>query len=192
MELVQTANHLTVDNLLDSFHLAAERHNLKAYFGCFHRDGTFLGTDATENWNMEAFMEFSKPYFDSGKGWTYLPVKDSRKFNMLGNASALICTFDEILHSKSLDIPCRGSGTLLREGNSQPWFILSYHLSIPLPNDFVSSSFCNSLKAFNGGQAQAKADKAALELLAEIDKEEKTSAEQKQNSMKNKKKGKGK
>ena len=68
MDFFETVTHSSVDKLLDSFHLAAENHNLEDYFGCFHRNGTFLGSDATEHWTVDKFLEFSRPYFLSGKG----------------------------------------------------------------------------------------------------------------------------
>jgi hypothetical protein len=33
----------------------------------------FLGTDATERWDLAAFREFAHPYFAKGKAWTFVP-----------------------------------------------------------------------------------------------------------------------
>ena len=201
MDFFETVTHSNVDKLLDSFHLAAENHNLEDYFGCFHRNGTFLGSDATEHWTVDKFLEFSRPYFISGKGWTYRPIPGSRKFHMLegGNENEntmIICTFDELVKSKSYGITFRGSGALVKDQKKNAWFILSYHLSIPIPNEWAgSSSFCTSLNSFEVVSKEAAAEKAAAELLAEIDREEEESRDKtssSSNSKNKKKKGKGK
>ncbi len=38
-------------------------------------DAVFIGADATENWQRDAFMGFSKPYFDKGKAWNFTAVE---------------------------------------------------------------------------------------------------------------------
>lgn len=197
--LFETAEHTSIGELLDAFHLAAENHNLKDYFGCFHSHGTFLGSDAKEHWTVDEFLEFSKPHFMSGSAWTYRPIVGSRKFNFVtrwNENTATICTFDELVKSKGLGITLRGSGTLVKEPEKNFWFILSYHLSIPIPNDWAGSrTFCKTLNSYELGAKEAAAEKAAAELLAEIEREEeerRNEAAQKNSSSKKKKKGKGK
>ena len=170
---VASATHNDVHDLLDSFHLAAKNANLKAYFGCFHAKGTFLGTDATENWTIDKFFEYSEPHFKSGKGWTYVPIRESRKtiFFELGTSSTL-CTFDEILNSESFGVQARGSGSLIRENSSSLWFISSYHLSFPIPND-IAKGITLKIQAFDKLNSVKKADEAAAELLAELEFEDK-------------------
>lgn len=198
--LFETATYTSIDKLLDAFHLAAENHNLKDYFGCFHRNGTFLGSDAKENWTVDEFVEFSKPHFISGSGWTYRPILGSRKFNLIGGwneNTAAIATFDELVKSKGLGITCRGSGTLVKDTSKNVWFVLSYHLSIPIPNEWAgSTTFCKTLNNHELGGLEAAAEKAAAELLAEIEREEEErvneAAQKSSSSSKKKKKGKGK
>lgn len=94
------------------------------------KDGVFVGTDATENWQNKAFRDFAKPYFDKGKGWTYV----SMERNIYLNKSQNTAWFDELLESK-LKI-CRGSGVLVKEQGK--WKIAHYVLSMTIPNDKAS------------------------------------------------------
>ena len=92
-------------------------------------DGVFLGTDATENWQNEAFKAFSKPYFDKGKAWSFTAV--DRNIYVDGN----VAWFDEVLDTQ-MEL-CRGSGVLkLVDGN---WKIAHYVLSILVPNENVDT-----------------------------------------------------
>ena len=50
--------------MLDSFNLAAANAAYQEYFNYYTEDGTFNGTDATENWDKKAFMAWAKPFFD--------------------------------------------------------------------------------------------------------------------------------
>ena len=120
----------TVDRLLDQWHLAASRADFDGYFGPMARDATYLGTDASENWKVEAFKAFAKPYFDQGKGWTFQAVER----NIYVAESGKFAWFDELLDSPHMKF-CRGSG-LLKKENGQ-WKIAHYVLSIVVPNALV-------------------------------------------------------
>jgi hypothetical protein len=63
-----------IGELLDRFHKAASAARFDEYFGLFAPDGIFIGTDAEERWTLAEFKAYTKPYFDKGRGWTYLPV----------------------------------------------------------------------------------------------------------------------
>ncbi len=119
-----------INTLLDAWHQAAANADFDAYFGKMTRDGVFLGTDATENWQNEAFREFSKPYFDKGKAWSFTAVER----NIYINSDNDFAWFDELLDTQ-MKI-CRGSGVLRKE--SGQWRIAHYVLSIAVPNENVA------------------------------------------------------
>lgn len=118
-----------INTLLDNWHIAAAEANFEAYFGPIHEGGRFLGTDASERWTKDQFIEFSKPYFDKGKAWSFTP-KDRLVFLAdEGNYA----WFDEVLDTWMG--PCRGSGILMK--TDQGWKIMQYNLAILVANDDV-------------------------------------------------------
>lgn len=126
----QTANEQAIDIVLDQWHMAAANADFDAYFDKMTDDGVFIGTDATENWQNEAFKSFSKPYFDRGKAWSFTAVER----NIYVNESEDFAWFDELLDTQMK--LCRGSGVLKKE-NGQ-WKIAHYVLSIAVPNENVA------------------------------------------------------
>lgn len=112
---------------LDAFHQAASEANAAPYFALLTDDAVFLGTDATERWPKQAFEAFARPYFEKGKGWTYV----STQRDIVLDPNGTHATFDELLHNESYGT-CRGSG-MLRVVSGQ-WRIAQYNLSIPVPN----------------------------------------------------------
>ncbi len=118
-----------INQVLDDWHMAAANADFDTYFGLMTKDGVFLGTDATENWQNEEFRTFSKPYFDQGKAWSFTPVER----NVYINDAKTFAWFDELLDTQ-MKI-CRGSGVLKKE-NGQ-WKIAHYVLSIAVPNENV-------------------------------------------------------
>ena len=126
----QNTNKDEINSVLDSWHLAAANANFDAYFGKMTQDGVFLGTDATENWQNQAFREFSKPYFDRGKAWSFKAVER----NIYVIESGDFAWFDEVLDTQMK--LCRGSG-VLKKVNGE-WKIAHYVLSITVPNENVS------------------------------------------------------
>ncbi len=119
----------TINQVVDNWHKAAAEANYDAYFSLMTKDGVFIGTDATENWQNEAFKTFSKPYFDKGKAWSFT----SFERNIYVSEDKNIVWFDELLDTQ-MKI-CRGSGILKKEDNE--WKIAHYVLSIAIPNDQV-------------------------------------------------------
>lgn len=115
-----------VARVLDKFHQAAAGADIETYLGLMTKDAVFLGTDASERWDKQAFSEFVKPYFSQGKGWLYQMQK--RHITESGNNMAF---FDELLINESYGL-CRGSGVLVK--TSVGWKIAQYNLSIPVPN----------------------------------------------------------
>ncbi len=126
----QVTTEQEIDTLLDEWHLSAANADFDAYFDKMTNDGVFIGTDATENWQNEAFKAFSKPYFDRGKAWSFTAVER----NIYINESEDFAWFDELLDTQMK--LCRGSGVLKKE-NGQ-WKIAHYVLSIAVPNENVT------------------------------------------------------
>ncbi|WP_375323315.1 nuclear transport factor 2 family protein [Flagellimonas sp. GZD32] len=118
-----------INQVLDDWHMAAANADFDTYFGLMTKDGVFLGTDATENWQNEEFRTFSKPYFDQGKAWSFTSVER----NVYINEAKTFAWFDELLDTQMK--LCRGSGVLKKE-NGQ-WKIAHYVLSIAVPNENV-------------------------------------------------------
>ncbi|KAB1156968.1 nuclear transport factor 2 family protein [Flavobacterium luteum] len=116
-----------IHTLLNKWHKAATDAHFDAYFGALSDDAVFIGTDATENWNKEAFQAFAKPYFDQGKAWDFKPLKRNLYFSADGKTA----WFDELLDTWMK--MCRGSGVLIKTGNE--WKIKQYVLSMTIPND---------------------------------------------------------
>jgi hypothetical protein len=113
---------------LDDFHDAAAHADEARYFAHFAGDAVFLGTDATERWDLAAFRAFAHPHFAKGKAWSFratrraITVSDDGRF----------AYFDEDLATEKLG-PTRGSGVLvLRDGT---WKIAQYNLAVVVPNE---------------------------------------------------------
>ncbi|MBQ0786034.1 MAG: nuclear transport factor 2 family protein [Oceanihabitans sp.] len=119
-----------INTNLDAWHVAAAEANLDTYFNLMTKDGVFIGTDATENWQNEAFRAYSKPYFDKGKAWSFTAIER----NIYISEDKNIAWFDELLDTQ-MKI-CRGSGVLKLEDNT--WKIAHYVLSIAIPNENVN------------------------------------------------------
>ncbi|RZJ68479.1 MAG: hypothetical protein EOO50_01420 [Flavobacterium sp.] len=128
-----------INKILDDWHKAAAEANFKNYFGAMSDDAIYIGTDATENWHLDAFKAFSKPYFDKGKAWNFKALER----NIYFSPDATIAWFDELLdtHMKI----CRGSGVLRKEKNGQ-WKIVHYVLSMTVPNDKVDDAIAIKAK----------------------------------------------
>ena len=115
-----------VGAVLDDWHRAASEADEERYFGHFHPEGVFLGTDATERWDVEAFRAYAHPHFAKGKAWSFVATR--RAIVIRGGAA----WFDEDLRTPNLG-PARGSGVLLKVG--EHWRIAHYNLTITVPNE---------------------------------------------------------
>ncbi|WBU90890.1 nuclear transport factor 2 family protein [Cellulophaga omnivescoria] len=125
-----TAQKAEINTVVDAWHKAAADANFDTYFGLMTKDGIFIGTDATENWQNKDFRAFAKPYFDKGKAWSFTALER----NIYIDTSKKIAWFDELLDTQ-MEI-CRGSGVLKKVKGK--WKIAHYVLSIAIPNDNVS------------------------------------------------------
>lgn len=110
---------------LDDFHDAAAKADEARYFGHFAPDGVFLGTDATERWDVASFRAYAHPYFAKGKAWSFRGVR--RRVTERGD----MAWFEEDLETANLG-PARGSGVMMHSGGR--WLIEQYVLSITVPN----------------------------------------------------------
>ncbi|MGJ8732063.1 MAG: nuclear transport factor 2 family protein [Cellulophaga sp.] len=124
-----TAQKTEINTVVDAWHKAAADADFDAYFGLMTKDGVFIGTDATENWQNKDFKAFSKPYFDKGKAWSFTALER----NVYVDKSKKIAWFDELLDTQ-MEI-CRGSGILKKVKGE--WKIAHYVLSIAIPNEDV-------------------------------------------------------
>lgn len=139
----QASEEAAIGTAIDQFHQAAAEADLDTYTGLMASDFVFLGTDATERWERESFISFSKPYFDSGQGWTYTPTE--RSISVLSDGETAF--FDELLAHDRLG-QCRGSGVLVKRDDR--WLLAQYNLSVPVPNDIVYQ-VANSIQSFGAG-----------------------------------------
>src|SRR5919204_5443286 len=64
-----------IASALDDFHDAAARADEDRYFAHFAPGGVFLGTDATERWDVAAFRAYAHPHFAKGKAWSFRAVR---------------------------------------------------------------------------------------------------------------------
>ena len=120
-------NKVEINTLIDKWHKDAAETNFEDYFGAIAADGIFIGTDATENWNKEEFMAFSKPYFDKGKAWNFTSLER----NIFFSTDNKTAWFDELLDTQMK--LCRGSGVLVYQNDE--WKIKHYVLSMTIPNE---------------------------------------------------------
>lgn len=125
------AERKLVTSVLDTWHQAASDADFETYFSKMTDDGVFIGTDAMENWQNAEFREFSKPYFDKGKAWSFTAIQRNVYFNEAKD----MAWFDELLDTQMK--LCRGSGVLIKNGGE--WKIAHYVLSIAVPNENVDA-----------------------------------------------------
>lgn len=117
-----------IDQTLTSWHMAASKAQFDDYFSLMTADAVFIGTDPTENWNLEQFKTFAKPFFDRGRAWNFTAVER----NIFIAEDGKTAWFDELLDTPNMKI-CRGSGVLKKINGK--WKIAHYVLSMTIPND---------------------------------------------------------
>ena len=119
-----------VSAVLDALHEAASEADFDRYFSLYANEAVFLGTDATERWTREEFMDYARDPFEAGTGWTYHPLER----HVTIAADGRTAWFDERLENAGLG-ETRGSGVLAMEEGS--WKIAQYNLTIPIPNEMA-------------------------------------------------------
>lgn len=125
----QTAK-TAVSDVLDAWHLAAGEAKFNAYFDLMDENSVFIGTDATERWDKQEFMDYAKPHFDKGKAWNFSSLERNIEISEDGKTAWI----DELLNTQ-MKI-CRGSGVLINKNGK--WLIKQYVLSMTVPNDLAS------------------------------------------------------
>lgn len=121
-----------IGTVLDDFHLAASEPDSNRYFSHFTPDAVFLGTDASERWNVSQFKQYAHPHFSQGRGWTYIAKERHISLSGAGDTG----WFDERLHNEKYG-EVRGSGVVVK-GNDGIWRISQYNLAFPVPNELAS------------------------------------------------------
>lgn len=120
-----------INTMLTTWHKAAADADFDKYYSLMTANAVFLGTDATENWQIDQFKAYSKPYFDKGKAWSFTTLERNI---FLDPDNKTFAWFDEHLDTQ-MGI-CRGSGVLKKVDGV--WKVQHYVLSIAVPNEHVS------------------------------------------------------
>ena len=126
----QATQRAAIGRVLDDFHDAAAKADEARYFDHFNKRGVFLGTDATERWDVAAFRAWAHPHFEKGKAWSF---KSTRRAILVAE-DGHTAWFDEDLATEKLG-PARGSGVLVRDLSSGAWSIAQYNLALTIPNE---------------------------------------------------------
>ena len=116
-----------INQVINDWHRAAAVADEAKYFGYTAPEFVFLGTDATERWDVTSFRAYAHPYFAAGRAWTFVPR--DRHVVVAGDGNT--AWFDELLDSVPYGV-CRGSGVM--RNVSGAWKVAQYNLSIPIPN----------------------------------------------------------
>ncbi len=119
-----------VDALLTNWHLAASNADFDAYFGALSDESIFIGTQADEVWDKQAFQDFSQPYFDKGEAWDFRTKYRNIYFD---EENKNFVWFDELLDTWMGE--CRGSGIIKFNPEKDKYEIKHYTLSLTVPND---------------------------------------------------------
>lgn len=115
-----------LNQFIDDWHANAATADT-AFFYQMAKKGIYIGTDKREHWTRDAFYEWAKPFFRSGKAWAFEP----RDRHLYFSEDFQYAWFDELLDTW-MGV-CRGSGVLHREEGS--WKLAHYHLSVTVPNE---------------------------------------------------------
>jgi hypothetical protein len=113
---------------LDDLHDAAAHADGARYFAHYAPGATFLGTDATERWDLHAFHAYADPKFAKGAGWVY--HVERRAIDL--SADGAVAWFDEDLSHKKYGA-FRGSGVLVHDRGR--WLLAQYNLALTVPNE---------------------------------------------------------
>jgi hypothetical protein len=115
---------------LDALHADAARADGAAWFAHFAPESRYVGTDASEHWDLAALHAFADPYFARGQGWTFVP--GDRWITIAADGD--VAWFEERLDNAKYGAT-RGSGVLVwRAGR---WLVAQYVLSFAVPNELA-------------------------------------------------------
>lgn len=115
-----------VHRALDAWHGAAAEGDVDGYFARLAEDAVFLGTDATERWTRDEFLDYTRAvHAKSGGMWAIEPF--DRHVVVEGDHAWI----DEGLRHVNYS-DWRGTGVLRRDG--QDWTIVHYSMTFTIPN----------------------------------------------------------
>lgn len=138
----QAPEEIAASAVLDAMHAAESAADGEALFNLFTDNATYLGTDVTERWTVQAFEAFARPYFEQGRGWTYTPRE--RNLTLAPHACRCVVWFDEVLDNAPYGT-ARGTGVLVLTDDG--WKIGQYSLTFPIPND-LAREFTGRIREF--------------------------------------------
>lgn len=118
-----------IDTFLDAWHQAAAVADEDVFFGSIEEGGIYLGTDKTERWTKEEFMDWGMKYFERDTAWAFTPFDRVTYFSENGE----MAWFEEALDTW-MGV-CRGSGVLLK--NDTSWKLAHYNLAVTIDNDKI-------------------------------------------------------
>lgn len=119
-----------IDVIIDKWHKAATEADFATYFDLMDAEAYFIGTDASEKWNIDEFKSFCEPIFAKGSAWEFIKMKREIFIDKGGE----IAWFDEQLDTW-MGV-CMSSGVVVK--TLKGWKIKHYQLSIAVPNDIVN------------------------------------------------------
>ena len=122
---------MQAEDFINDWHQSSAQSNIDVYLGSMAATSVYMGTDASERWEKDAFSDFCKPWFAKGKGWAF--AKISRHIYVADQGN--IIWWDELLDTK-LGV-CRGSGVMQHKKGK--WQIEQYVLSPTVPNELMDS-----------------------------------------------------
>ncbi|MEO0731660.1 MAG: nuclear transport factor 2 family protein [Bacteroidota bacterium] len=126
----QQSPEQVIINLADGWHRAAAEADSAAYFDAMTADAIFIGTDASEHWTKDEFLDFAAPYFAKGKAWAFTATER----HVFYDPDQQVAYWDELLDTWMG--PCRGTGVAKRDGVNG-WKIAHYTLSVTVPNEKI-------------------------------------------------------
>jgi uncharacterized protein (TIGR02246 family) len=132
-----------IEAMIDDWHDAAAKADEARYLGHFTEDAVFLGTDATERWNLAQFTEYVETYFPDG-GWTY----HSHHRHVLLGATGDLAWFDEQLTNEGYG-ELRGTGVARKVDGT--WRLAHYSMTFTVPND-VAREVVDRIKAWGASR----------------------------------------
>lgn len=118
-----------LNKTMNIWHKAAAEADSAMYFSLMTENTRFMGTDASENWTKQAFINFTMPHFNKGNGWDFKAF-DRHWFY---NSDSTVAWFDERLNTWMGE--CRGSGVVLLENNESK--IAQYNLAVTIANEKI-------------------------------------------------------
>lgn len=122
---------VSLNQFMDSWHLAAAEANAEEFFGRMREDAIYIGTDKSERWLRDDLRKWSAKAFARESAWTF--VASERNWQVHPDQQFAIC--DELLITWMG--PCRATAVLTWE--KEGWKIIHYQLSVTIDNEKIES-----------------------------------------------------